>query len=166
MQTFVLMLIALNLTLSEGLSVISTYIALGAAGMPIFSGGMSTLALVGPSAGFIWGFIPAFVVSHYGLEIVNSRLQSSDPSSLLAHTSQYRTSISRAAGAFIALTLGCMVVLYIIGVSIQSILVNASFSSLMVASMGFVGFDCIKALVAVLATFGVKQLVLHVQHRK
>lgn len=148
MQTFVLMLIALNLTAAEGVAVISTYITLGALGMPIFSGGMSTLALIGPSAGFIWGFIPAFLIAQYGVRFVNSHTQST---------------LARALGSFTALALGCMVFLYTCGVSVQSIIVNASWTSLMTASFGFIGFDCIKALAALACTYGVRVLSTRMQ---
>ena len=39
------------------------YVAMGACGLPVFAGGASTLALVGPSAGFILGFVPAIAVT-------------------------------------------------------------------------------------------------------
>ena len=41
---------------------VATYLAAGAVGLPVFAGGTSTLALVGPSAGFLFGFLPGVVV--------------------------------------------------------------------------------------------------------
>ena len=34
-----------------------TYLGMGAAGLPVFSNGMATAALVGPTAGFLYGFV-------------------------------------------------------------------------------------------------------------
>ena len=59
LQTFVVMLAGLMLPWRQAGAAVATYLAAGAVGLPVFAGGTSTLALVGPSAGFLFGFLPA-----------------------------------------------------------------------------------------------------------
>ena len=50
LQTFVVMLAGLMLPWRQAGAAVATYLAAGAVGLPVFAGGTSTLALVGPSA--------------------------------------------------------------------------------------------------------------------
>ena len=59
LQTFVVMLAALMLPWKQAGAAMLMYLAAGAVGLPVFAGGASTMALVGPSAGFLIGFLPA-----------------------------------------------------------------------------------------------------------
>ena len=61
LQTFVVMLAGLMLPWRQAGAAVATYLAAGAVGLPVFAGGTSTLALVGPSAGFLFGFLPGVV---------------------------------------------------------------------------------------------------------
>lgn len=66
MQTFVVF-VALGLTGSKNTFImLCVYIALGAVGLPVFSGFNSGIgALTGPTAGFVWGFlmgVPVFYI--------------------------------------------------------------------------------------------------------
>lgn len=64
LQTFVVMLAALMLPHVEaGWRRDAHASAAGAVGLPVFAGGASTMALVGPSAGFLIGFLPAAIVT-------------------------------------------------------------------------------------------------------
>ena len=58
LQTFVLMTAALTLGWRRATAGTVLYLGLGAAGLPVFSGGGSTLSLIGPSGGFLFGFVP------------------------------------------------------------------------------------------------------------
>ena len=140
MQTFVLMLVALNLSQVEAVSAVASYITVGALGAPVFSGGMSTAALLGPSSGFIWGFLPAVVISHALISAIRSLTSSS---------------VLRTLGYFVALIIGCMIFLYSVGVSVQSVVTGMSWTALMTASLGFVTFDIIKAVIAIVVTLGI-----------
>ncbi len=66
LQTFFVVLAALLLKPKWAVVSQLLYIALGACGLPVFSGGRGGLAvLVGPTGGYLWGFIVAtFVTSH------------------------------------------------------------------------------------------------------
>lgn len=63
LQTFVLMLAALTLGWQRAGTGVIMYLGLGAAGVPVFAGGGSTLALIGPSGGFLIGFLPSVIVA-------------------------------------------------------------------------------------------------------
>ena len=101
---------------------------------------MSTAALLGPSSGFIWGFLPAVVISHALISAIRSLTSSS---------------VLRTLGYFVALIIGCMIFLYSVGVSVQSVVTGMSWTALMTASLGFVTFDIIKAVIAIVVTLGI-----------
>lgn len=59
LQLFVIALFSFALNTADALKTVAAYIALGAVGLPVFtgfSGGAAVLA--GPTGGFIWGFLP------------------------------------------------------------------------------------------------------------
>lgn len=63
LQTAAVYIIALALGPGLGTAAIAIYLLLGAVGLPVFSGGHGGIAvLVGPTAGFLWGFLLAPVV--------------------------------------------------------------------------------------------------------
>lgn len=60
LQVFAFFLMAAFLSPIEALEVSIGYLILGAIGIPIFAGGASGIAtLVGPTGGYLWGFVPA-----------------------------------------------------------------------------------------------------------
>ena len=64
LQTLGIMLAALVLGPWRGLAAVAVYVALGAAGLPVFAGGGAGLGvLAGPSAGYIFGWFPGAVVT-------------------------------------------------------------------------------------------------------
>ena len=135
LQTFVMMLAGLMLSWCQAGS---------AAGLPVFAGGASTAALFGPSAGFLIGFLPAVIVT--ALLRGKARLDSAPHAALTA---------VRYFGASLA---GNLVVLYLFGITIQSMVMHVPFTTVAIASMGFVIGDVIKAVVASLAATGLAKL--------
>lgn len=130
LQTFVVMLAGLMLPWRQAGAAVATYLAAGAVGLPVFAGGTSTLALVGPSAGFLFGFLPGVVA-----------------------IALLRGQQVAARGAR-----GGVVVVYAFGFVIQSALTGAPLAAVALASMGFVVGDAIKAVVASLAAAGLSKL--------
>ena len=60
LQVLVVLLIGLSLTPRQSFLALSEYIAAGIIGLPVFSGGGSSIAwLLGPTGGYIWGFLVA-----------------------------------------------------------------------------------------------------------
>jgi biotin transport system substrate-specific component len=64
LQTLGVMLAALVLGPWRGLAAVAVYVALGAAGLPVFAQGAAGLGvLAGPTAGYIYGWFPGAVVT-------------------------------------------------------------------------------------------------------
>jgi biotin transport system substrate-specific component len=64
LQNLFVMLAALLLGPRWGLAAASVYLAMGAAGMPVFSGGSGGLArFAGPTGGFLVGYLPAVLAT-------------------------------------------------------------------------------------------------------
>lgn len=143
MQTFVVMLAALTLSWREAAGAIGTYLVAGAAGLPVFAGGASTLALVGPSAGFLVGFLPAVVVT----AMVRGK----------ARTGSVKARALTALRYFGAIVLGVIVVLYPFGAFVQSVLTGVPFPAVMLASLGFLAGDLPKAVIVSLACAGLSR---------
>ncbi len=134
LQTFVLMLAALSLNWREAGGAVVLYLLAGAAGLPVFSGGMSTLALVGPSAGFLFGFLPGVIVT----SLLKGKARA-------AGARSYWLTAARYFGASLV---GCVVVVYAFGLSIQAMLTHVPLTAVALASLGFIGGDLLKAVVA------------------
>ena len=145
LQTFVVMLAALTLNWREGAAAMGTYLAAGAAGLPVFAGGASTAALVGPSAGFLIGFLPGVIVT--------ALLRGDRNVKANAVTTWLSTLRS-----FVAALIGCVAVVYAFGFLIQSALTGVSIVTVATASMGFVIGDIIKAVIATAAVTGINLL--------
>lgn len=63
MQTFALFFTLAALGGSRGVVVCAVYLLLGAIGLPVFSGFQGGFGvLLGPTGGYLWGFLPAAVV--------------------------------------------------------------------------------------------------------
>jgi biotin transport system substrate-specific component len=57
LQTLAILTVGFTLGARLGLASMLTYIGMGAMGLPVFAKGMAAAALIGPTAGFIYGFI-------------------------------------------------------------------------------------------------------------
>lgn len=57
LQTLAILIVGLTFGSRLGAVTLMTYLAQGAAGLPVFASGMATAALVGPTAGFLLGFV-------------------------------------------------------------------------------------------------------------
>lgn len=145
LQTFVLMLAALSLDWREAGGAVVLYLLAGAAGLPVFSGGMSTLALVGPSAGFLFGFLPGVIVA----SLLKGKARGTGARGYWLTAARY----------FGASLVGCMVIVYAFGVSIQAMLTHVPLSAVALASLGFAGGDLLKAVVASAAVSGLSSRI-------
>lgn len=145
LQTFVLMLAALSLDWREAGGAVVLYLLAGAAGLPVFSGGMSTLALVGPSAGFLFGFLPGAIVT----SLLKGKARSTGARAYWLTAVRY----------FGASLVGCVVVVYAFGVSIQAMFTHVPLSAVALASLGFAGGDLLKAVVASAAVSGLSSYI-------
>ncbi len=57
LQTLAILIVGLSFGSRLGAATVIAYLLEGAAGLPVFANGGSTAALVGPTAGFLYGFI-------------------------------------------------------------------------------------------------------------
>ncbi|KAA8818392.1 biotin transporter BioY [Bifidobacterium vespertilionis] len=149
LQTFVVMLAALTLNWREAGASVTLYLLAGAAGLPVFAGGASTAALVGPSAGFLIGFLPGVIVTALLKGSADSRGNGSRSGAAAA---------LRLARLFFAALIGCVAVVYAFGILVQSAFTGAPILAVTLASMGFVAGDVVKAVVATLVAAGVARL--------
>jgi biotin transport system substrate-specific component len=75
MQTLAVLLIGGALGPVLGLSSVFGYLALGAMGAPVFHGGLGgTIVLVGPTGGYLLGFIPAVAVMGAAARLAGRRV--------------------------------------------------------------------------------------------
>lgn len=75
LQTFIIALTAFVLGSAKGAASVCVYIAVGAVGLPVFTGFQGGLgALFGPTGGFIFGFIPMVVLGGIKTERRNFKL--------------------------------------------------------------------------------------------
>ncbi|MBT1164771.1 biotin transporter BioY [Bifidobacterium felsineum] len=144
LQTFVVMLAGLMLTWRQAGSALALYIAAGAIGLPVFAGGASTMALVGPSAGFIFGFLPGVVA----IALLRGKADTSSAARVALTFGRY----------LFAAIIGGVAVVYAFGFLVQSALTGAPIAAVALASMGFVAGDAVKAVVAALAAAGLTKL--------
>ena len=134
LQTFVVMLAGLMLTPAQAAASVCLYLGAGAAGLPVFAGGMATASLVSPSGGFLLGFLPGVVVTALLKGAAKGRLY------------------------FAACLAGCVVVVYAFGITMQSVMTGVPFVAVALASAGFIIGDLVKAAVAALAAAGISRL--------
>ena len=144
LQTFVVMLAGLMLTWRQAGAAVGMYLAAGAVGLPVFAGGASTLALIGPSAGFLIGFLPAAMLT----AVLKGE----------ARTDTAKYTAMTAARYLLAAFIGCVVLDYALGFVVQSALTGISIKVVAIASMGFVVGDIIKVCVAALTAAGLSKL--------
>lgn len=148
LQTFVLMMAGLTMTWRQAGSAVMLYLLAGAAGLPVFAGGMSGTALVGPNAGFLLGFLPGIVVTaliaatgtHTGKHDFASPRCAQVPANFLR----------RLARNLAAALIGCVGVVYLTGFAMQAILTHTSLLVVVAAGAAFLLGDLLKAAVAAL----------------
>ncbi|XAS62529.1 biotin transporter BioY [Pseudarthrobacter sp. So.54] len=137
-QTLAVMLAGLALGPGRAFAAVGLYVLLGLAGLPIFSGGRSGLAvLAGPSAGYIVGFVLAATTAGW-LATVVLRRTAGRPGKL------------RAVLLFAAAMVSS--VIFVHGLGILGMMVNAklAFSQAFLADLVFYPGDVIKNILAVM----------------
>ena len=127
LQNFFVLLAGVLLGKKRGLAVVTTYLFLGAAGLPIFHSGTGGIGvLAGPTGGYLLGYLPAVYVTGYIAEQKNTLMLT-----------------------FSALIAGVLIV-YIVGVPWLKIVLKLSWVKAF--SAGFIPFiigDALKIAVAI-----------------
>jgi len=69
LQSAMVVLLGLTTGSKRAAAAVALYLLEGAIGLPVFAGGLSGLAcLIGPSGGFLWGFLPAAFLAGFLME--------------------------------------------------------------------------------------------------
>ncbi|RED11320.1 biotin transporter BioY [Pontivivens insulae] len=85
LQTLAILFVGLSLGAWRGAAALALYLAEGAMGLPVFANGMSTAALFGPTAGFLFGFVMmAFVAGFLSERVFGQKLPGLVLSGLIA----------------------------------------------------------------------------------
>ncbi|NEG69714.1 biotin transporter BioY [Bifidobacterium choloepi] len=162
LQTFVVMLAALTLDWRQAAGAVVLYLSMGAAGLPVFANGGSTLSLVGPSAGFLFGFLPAVLVT---AALKGRRPAAQSGQSVQSGQSIQSVQSGRALRTVLTVTrylvaaiAGCIVVDYVFGILVQAWLTRLPLTTVFAASMTFVPGDLLKAVIASLSAAGILKL--------
>jgi biotin transport system substrate-specific component len=135
LQTLGVMLAGTILGAWRGALAVATFLALAAAGLPVLAGGRGGLgAFVGPSAGYLVGFLVGAAV----VGLLVDRLR-------------------RVAfvGVLVACLVGGVAVVYAFGVPVQSLVTGVPLATTAQLSLAFVPGDVLKALAAAAITVGV-----------
>ena len=158
LQTLAVMFVMFALTPKQAIASIAGYIALGAVGLPVFSGFKGGLAaLMGPTGGFIVGFIAAAGVALVlGALLKNTKLFASE-----SETKFFGTKIkSGALARNLVMGVVFMVVLYAFGLVQLMYVGNLPFAAAFAAAVApFIVIDAMKMVAAVLLAQAVNAAV-------
>ena len=146
LQTLAVLMIGLAYGPRLGAATVLAYLAEGAAGLPVFTGGTASAAFVGPTAGFLLGFVAMAWIA--GLAVGRSVL-SMVGAALLASTALYVFGLAWPLG--LASVLG-------IEAGWAELPLNAVLSGFM---MPFLLGDAVKAILAALIVSGGMAVLRH-----
>ncbi|QJW37207.1 biotin transporter BioY [Cellulosimicrobium protaetiae] len=135
LQTLGVMLAGTILGAWRGALAVATFLALAAAGLPVLAGGRGGLgAFVGPSAGYLVGFLAGAAVVGWLVD---------------------RLRRVTFGGVLVACVVGGIAVVYAFGVPVQSLVTGVPLATTAQLSLAFLPGDVLKALAAAAITVGV-----------
>ena len=148
LQTLVLCIIGLTLSWRKGVASVVMYLALGAAGLPVFAGFKGGWAVfVGPTAGFLVGFIFGVAATAALKRVFDVALDAMMPER------SFKKTFARFCTYSVASIIGTIVI-YAFGIFGQSLLTGMPLSTAAATLIIFMIGDLIKAFVASAACSG------------
>ena len=148
LQTLVLCIIGLTLSWREGVASVVMYLAVGAAGLPVFAGFRGGWAVfVGPTAGFLVGFIFGVAATAALKRVFDVALDAMMPER------SFKKTFVRFCTYAVASIIGTIVI-YAFGIFGQSLLTGMPLSTAAATLIIFMIGDLIKAFVASAACSG------------
>ena len=148
LQTLVLCIIGLTLSWRKGVASVVMYLALGAAGLPVFAGFKGGWAVfVGPTAGFLVGFIFGVAATAALKHVFDVALDAMMPER------SFKKTFVRFCTYAVASVIGTIVI-YAFGIFGQSLLTGMPLSTAAATLIIFMIGDLIKAFVASAACSG------------
>ena len=156
LQTLVLCIIGLTLTWREGIASVVMYLALGATGLPVFAGFKGGLAvLVGPTAGFLVGFIFGVAATAALKRIFDIALDAMMPER------SFKKTFVRFCTYSVASIIGTIVI-YAFGIFGQSYLTGMALQTAASTLIIFMIGDLIKAFAASAICSGLYLSLIHI----
>lgn len=148
LQTLVLCIIGLTLSWRKGVASVVMYLALGAAGLPVFAGFKGGWAVfAGPTAGFLVGFIFGVAATAALKRVFDVALDAMMPER------SFKKTFARFCTYSVASIIGTIVI-YAFGIFGQSLLTGMPLSTAAATLIIFMIGDLIKAFVASAACSG------------
>nr|WP_308583150.1 biotin transporter BioY [uncultured Gardnerella sp.] len=148
LQTLVLCIIGLTLSWRKGVASVVMYLALGAAGLPVFAGFKGSWAVfAGPTAGFLVGFIFGVAATAALKRVFDVALDAMMPER------SFKKTFARFCTYSVASIIGTIVI-YAFGIFGQSLLTGMPLSTAAATLIIFMIGDLIKAFVASAACSG------------
>lgn len=148
LQTLVLCIIGLTLSWREGVASVVMYLAVGAAGLPVFAGLKGGWAVfVGPTAGFLAGFIFGVAATAALKRVFDVALDA------MMQENSFKKTFARFCTYSVASIIGTIVI-YAFGIFGQSYLTGMPLSTAAATLIIFMIGDLIKAFVASAACSG------------
>ena len=148
LQTLVLCIIGLTLSWRKGVASVVMYLALGAAGLPVFAGFKGGWAVfVGPTSGFLVGFIFGVAATAALKRVFDVALDAMMPER------SFKKTFARFCTYAVASIIGTIVI-YAFGIFGQSLLTGMPLSTAAATLIIFMIGDLIKAFVASAACSG------------
>lgn len=134
LQTLAVVLVGLTAGSRLGAAAVLAYLAQGAAGLPVFAGGgLGAAHLIGPTAGFLWGFVGLAFLAGLAVE----------------------RGVARGFGTTLLVVLAISALLYVPGVLWLDAATGLDLAGAARAGMlPFVAGDAVKAVIAALVVTG------------
>lgn len=153
LQTLVLCIIGLTLSWQKGVASVVMYLALGAAGLPVFAGFKGGWAVfVGPTAGFLVGFIFGVAATAALKRVFDVALDAMMPER------SFKKTFARFCTYSVASIIGTIVI-YAFGIFGQSYLTGMPLSTAAATLIIFMIGDLIKAFLASVVCSGVYDML-------
>ncbi len=136
---FAVLLVGIMLGSTRGVICVLIYILLGAVGAPVFSGYIGGIQkLLGPSGGYIWGYLPLVWITGFAVEHFSNRW--------------YATLVGALIGTLACYSLGTVWLAWEMQLT--------PMAALWAGVIPFVPFDCAKILMAVVAATPIRSRLL------
>lgn len=144
LQTFGVMLAGLLLGPRRAATAMAVFVALVAVGLPVLAGGRGGFGvLVGPTAGFLYGWLPAaFVIG-----------------SLARRFAGVGNPVMRGLGNLAACLLGGVIVIHACGVTWLSLVIGLSWWKALSGTLLFVPGDIVKAILAAIVCHRIESFI-------
>lgn len=133
LQTLAILIVGLTFGSQLGLATLVTYLGYGAMGLPVFANGASGAALMGPTAGFLYGFVAMAFLAGLAVE----------------------KGLARGVVSTAAVAMAISALLYVPGLAWPALVMGKTMPELWAGWMApFLLGDAVKAVIAAMVVWG------------